>query len=143
MQVSLAGRIVVITGAASGVGAAVARAAQGAGAAGLVLTDRDGAGLAAVAAELGAATHVADLADPAAPPGIIDAALARFGRIDGLVNAAALTTRAGFPYATLDQWDALFAVNAAGIVVASLVVLLLRKATGKAEETASRIANND
>lgn len=112
MQVSLAGRIVVITGAASGVGAAVARAAQGAGAAGLVLTDRDGAGLAAVAAELGAATHVADLADPAAPPGIIDAALARFGRIDGLVNAAALTTRAGFPDATLDQWDALFAVNA-------------------------------
>ena len=112
MQVSLAGRIVVITGAASGVGAAVARAAQGAGAAGLVLTDRDGAGLAAVAAELGAATHVADLADPAAAPGIIDAALARFGRIDGLVNAAALTTRAGFPDATPDQWDALFAVNA-------------------------------
>lgn len=112
MQVSLAGRIVVITGAASGVGAAVARAAQGAGAAGLVLTDRDGAGLGTVAAELGAATHVADLADPAAAPGIIDAALARFGRIDGLVNAAALTTRAGFPDATPDQWDALFAVNA-------------------------------
>lgn len=112
MQVSLAGRIVVITGAASGVGAAVARAAQGAGAAGLVLTDRDGAGLAAVATELGAVAHVAELADPAAAGGIIDAALARFGRIDGLVNAAALTTRAGFPDATPDQWDALFAVNA-------------------------------
>ena len=114
MQISLDGKIIVITGAASGVGAAIARLAASAGAAGLLLTDRDAAGLDLTAAQCGpqAVVHVADLEDPAAPAAIIGAARDRFGRIDGLVNAAALTTRAGIEDAALADWEIVFAVNA-------------------------------
>ena len=54
----------------------------------------------------------ADLADPEAPARLVGECLARFGRIDALVNAAGLTDRASFVDATLDDWTTLFAVNA-------------------------------
>lgn len=105
----LDGRVIVVTGAARGVGAAIARAAAGAGAAGLLLTDRD-----PVVADLPCpvATVAADLADVAAPEAILAAARDAFGRIDGLVNAAGLTDRASISDATPAFWDRMFAVNA-------------------------------
>ncbi|TIO99331.1 MAG: SDR family NAD(P)-dependent oxidoreductase, partial [Mesorhizobium sp.] len=54
----------------------------------------------------------ADLGDPEAPARLAQACIERFGRIDGLVNAAGLTDRASFVDATLDDWASLFAVNA-------------------------------
>ena len=54
----------------------------------------------------------ADLGDPEAPARLAQACIERFGRIDGLVNAAGLTDRASFGDATLDDWSSLFAVNA-------------------------------
>lgn len=111
MDVSLLGKSLVVTGAASGIGAAVARLAAASGAR-LLLTDRDAEGLKRVAAELGSEAVVADLLDPEAPRAIASAALARLGSIDGLVNAAGLTTRADFRTATTEVWDRLFAVNA-------------------------------
>jgi NAD(P)-dependent dehydrogenase (short-subunit alcohol dehydrogenase family) len=111
MKMGLAGRVIVVTGAASGIGAAIARmtAAEGAGA--LLLTDRDGAGCAALGLA-GAACVQADLSDASAPGMIAQAAIARFGRIDGLVNAAGLTTRGSVADGTVAVWDELFAVNA-------------------------------
>ncbi|RUW42872.1 SDR family oxidoreductase, partial [Mesorhizobium sp. M2A.F.Ca.ET.015.02.1.1] len=47
-----------------------------------------------------------------APARLAGACIERFGRIDGLVNAAGLTDRASFTDATLDDWASLFAVNA-------------------------------
>jgi NAD(P)-dependent dehydrogenase (short-subunit alcohol dehydrogenase family) len=112
MQIGLAGKAIIITGAASGIGAAIARQAVASGADMLVLTDRDGPGLLAIATELGSASVQADLLEAAAPGIIAQSALARFGRIDGLVNAAGLTTRASVLDGTMDQWDQLFAINA-------------------------------
>lgn len=111
MEVRLDGRAVVVTGAASGIGEAVARLAAEAGAR-LLLTDRDAAGLSRVAGELGAEAVVADLLDAAAPARIGAEARRRLGRIDGLVNAAGITTRADVLGATPELWDELFAVNA-------------------------------
>jgi NAD(P)-dependent dehydrogenase (short-subunit alcohol dehydrogenase family) len=54
----------------------------------------------------------ADLGDPQAPVLLAQACNDRFGRIDGLVNAAGLTDRASFLDASLDDWASLFAVNA-------------------------------
>jgi NAD(P)-dependent dehydrogenase (short-subunit alcohol dehydrogenase family) len=114
MDVLLTGQVVVVTGASQGVGEAIARLAAAAGAAGLVLTGRDGPKGQRVAEALGLpAIFVADdLADPAAPGRIADAALARFGRIDGLVNAAGLTDRGSMLTGDAALWDRLFAVNA-------------------------------
>ncbi|EAR52533.1 short chain dehydrogenase [Oceanicola granulosus HTCC2516] len=111
MEVSLAGRALIVTGAASGVGREVARCAAGAGAE-LLLTDRDAAGLDAVADDLGAARQVADLVEPDAPDAIAAAARVAYGRIDGLVNAAALTDRGALTDADPALWERLFAVNA-------------------------------
>jgi NAD(P)-dependent dehydrogenase (short-subunit alcohol dehydrogenase family) len=111
MELGLARQVVVVTGAASGIGAAVARMLAAEGVGGLVLTDRDAAGLSAVAGTA-VETVVADLGDEGAPGAIASAAVARFGRIDGLVNAAGLTTRGSFVTGTADIWDQLFAVNA-------------------------------
>ncbi len=109
MRAGLDGMVVLVTGAARGIGAAIAQAAAQAGAEALILVDRD----AVTPALPGPAEAMTlDLADPNAPRRAIDATLARFGRIDGLVNAAGLTTRGGFEDADPALWDRVFAVNA-------------------------------
>jgi NAD(P)-dependent dehydrogenase (short-subunit alcohol dehydrogenase family) len=116
MNLGLADKVIVITGAASGIGQAIARMAADEGAGALVLIDRDGPGCDRIATELAGRTAtesvVMDLAEASAPAAIAAAAKARFGRIDGLVNAAGITTRASFLTGTPAQWDQLFAVNA-------------------------------
>ena len=112
MELGLADKVVIVTGAASGIGAAIARALAAEGAALLLLTDRDDAGCRGLAVALGVASFTADLTDPDAPARIVAACSARFGRVDGLVNAAGLTARGSFVTGTPAVWDALFAVNA-------------------------------
>lgn len=109
MKADLGGMVVVVTGAARGIGAAIARQAAAAGVEALVLVDRD-----PVDPDLSceAETIAADLALPDAPRDVIETALGRFGRIDGLVNAAGLTTRAGYGDATVELWNRMFSVNA-------------------------------
>src|SRR4051794_19136818 len=84
------GRVAIITGGSGGLGSGTAAALAEAGA-NLVLTARGGAGLARAAArvkELGreVLTVPADAGDLSVLPGIVDAAVERFGRIDALVN---------------------------------------------------------
>ena len=116
MDLQLGRQVVIVTGAASGIGAAAARCLSAEGVGGLVLSDRDATGLARLQVELSHATPVetarADLVDPTAALAIAATATARFGRIDGLVNAAGLTTRGTFETGTAAIWDQLFAVNA-------------------------------
>lgn len=112
----LSGRVVVVTGGTQGVGAAAARRAAEWGAAGVVLVGRNADKGAAVAAELeklgtrGLFVE-ADLADAAAAALIIRRTDETFGRCDGLVNAAALTDRAGLPDATVEFIDRVHAIN--------------------------------
>jgi NAD(P)-dependent dehydrogenase (short-subunit alcohol dehydrogenase family) len=117
MEARLDGRIILVTGAAQGIGLAIAREAATSGAAGVMLTDREAAKGEAAVAEIeanGAAAGFvqADLKDASAPARIFAAALARFGRVDGLANAAGMTDRASLTDATPDLWSDVFAVNA-------------------------------
>jgi nogalaviketone/aklaviketone reductase len=104
LELGLRGAVVIVTGAGSGIGAATARQLGTAGAP-VVLVGRREAVLKDVAAEIvedgGMALCVpADLADPDSPRRIADASLERFGRIDGLVNNAAVVR-----HMPLAEWD--------------------------------------
>jgi NAD(P)-dependent dehydrogenase (short-subunit alcohol dehydrogenase family) len=113
---ALAGQVAVITGGASGIGAAATRVIAGAGAA-VAILDREVQGARRVAAEVeqlgGTARVVAiDLADTAAIPGAVAEVLRALGRIDILVNCAGT---AGEPATILDlaekSWDLVHTVN--------------------------------
>lgn len=103
-ELPLARHVVLVTGAAGGIGAAIARAFAAAGAEVAVL-DRDAEGAAAVAASCGkrALALTADVTAPAQVRGAIDQLVTRFGGLDLVVsNAGAAWTG---PIATLDDAD--------------------------------------
>lgn len=108
-----ADRVVVVTGAAGGVGSAVARLLQDLGAR-VVLTDLAGAALEALAAELGATAVAADLRQVADCEAVIAAALSAHGRIDGLVNAAGVWVEGPSDQATEADWARCIDVNLKG-----------------------------
>lgn len=85
-----AGKIALVTGAASGIGRATARALAAEGA-GLILLDVDAAGLDAVHGELGGVVRCVDLADPVATECEVRSAVAEAGGIDILCNVAGVS----------------------------------------------------
>jgi 3-oxoacyl-[acyl-carrier protein] reductase len=104
-------RVALITGAATGIGEAVARlfAAQGAH---LYLLDRDPSGCRTVADSLpsafpftGDVRHAADFAS------VVEAAIARHGRIDVLINNAGIYPRQSFLEMTEAHWDEMQDIN--------------------------------
>ncbi len=108
----LKGRVALVTGAAGGLGRAMAGALHGAGAT-LVLTDIDQVGLAQAASAFGARaeTAVLDVTDEAAVQDLVDGILARSGRLDILVNNAGLGAAAALLEEETAQWRRVHAVN--------------------------------
>jgi len=107
---------VIITGASSGIGKAAALRFARAGAS-VLAVGRNEAALAdivvAIEREGGrGASIAADVTAPDAPTTIVDAALARFGRITALVNAAGIIGSGTVETTTDEQWDAMLDINA-------------------------------
>ncbi len=112
---SFAGKVVAITGAASGMGAASARefAARGAT---VAIIDRDQAGAAAITAEIDTgAPWIGDVSDSGFCTTTIDAIVERHGRLDVLVNAAGTIHRADAVGTSDADWTRVMAVNVSGI----------------------------
>jgi NAD(P)-dependent dehydrogenase (short-subunit alcohol dehydrogenase family) len=114
----LAGRVVILTGAAGGIGRVYARRLAREGAR-LALVDLDGGGVNALAAECGggAVAIVADVADPAAATAAVAEAAQRLGGVDALVNNAALfSTLPNRPFEQIppDEVARVLAVNVLG-----------------------------
>ncbi|WP_295551338.1 SDR family NAD(P)-dependent oxidoreductase [uncultured Pseudacidovorax sp.] len=115
---ALDGQVALVTGAAGGLGRAIALAYAQHGAR-LVLSDREGDGLHEVAAQcasLGTAVHTvaADLAEPAQVQALAEQAQAAFGRIDLLVCNAGMQGPAGpLLEVPAEDWARVFQVNLA------------------------------
>jgi NAD(P)-dependent dehydrogenase (short-subunit alcohol dehydrogenase family) len=144
----LAGRTIVITGAARGVGRAIARACATAGAR-LILGDILEDGGRAVAEELGKVTPVRfvpiDLNEPASIEAFARDVASREGKIHGLVNNAAIATNIGgksFDEIDLDLWDRVMRVNVRGtwLVTRALAPLLADGGHGRIVNVASDTA---
>lgn len=150
MKADLGGRVVLITGAGSGIGLAAARHFASAGA-GLLLNDIDpGREQRAIAACREAASEAevcfvaGDIGDPDTPSRLVQRAASRFGRIDYLVNNAATPgTKQPIPFADLHAlddafWRHLLEVNLIGPFRMTRAALpMLRQAKGAVVNTAS------
>jgi len=123
----LAGRVGVVTGASSGIGAATARALAAAGMT-VVLGARRADRLAAVCDEIRAAGGVADavptdLRNEHAVTALVDAAMSRHGAIDALVNNAGTGVVRLVEAGRVDEWRAILETNVLGTLVACRAAL--------------------
>lgn len=110
-MMDLADKVAIVTGSTRGIGLAIARAFQQAGAR-VVISSEDAADTARVAAELGTSGISADVTSKAALAALVDGAVSQFGGLDIVVGNAGITGRAG-PFATIDMddYDRVMAVN--------------------------------
>jgi NAD(P)-dependent dehydrogenase (short-subunit alcohol dehydrogenase family) len=142
MNVDLGGRIALVTGAAHGIGAAIARAYAANGAR-VVIADVDGLGAEAMAATLPDALGLRmDVREESEINAVIAATLARHGRLDILVNNAGVNTRdhrvtiEAFPRA---EWNRIVGVDLDGVYLVSRAAIrpMLEHGAGRVINIAS------
>jgi meso-butanediol dehydrogenase/(S,S)-butanediol dehydrogenase/diacetyl reductase len=111
------GKVVIVTGAASGIGEATARRFSREGAM-VVLADREKARLQKVARDfpkLRTLTRVVNVARYAGVEALMQATVKKFGRIDVLINNAGIATGGPIAKAKIKAWDDVIAVNVTGV----------------------------
>ena len=120
MAENIDGKVIVITGASSGLGEAAARLLSAQGAT-LVLGARREDRLDALCAELTAAggravSQVTDVTDRAQVEALVALAVERFGRIDVLINNAGLMPNSLLERLKVDDWERMIDVNVRGVL---------------------------
>src|SRR5207253_2733711 len=112
---SLSGRVCVITGGASGIGAAGCRRFAAAGAK-VVVADSNGAGAGDVAGEVGGEAVTVDVGDEASVAALVEGVVAKHGRLDVLwANAGIAGFRAPCAEQPTDTWEHVLRVNLTGV----------------------------
>ena len=143
----LEGRTIIVTGAATGIGQAFAVGCGEQGA-NVVAADMNPSEETVAKVEAAGGTAIAvevDVSDDASTRAMADAALERFGRIDGLVNNAAYFREVRLtPFEEIDPaiWDRIFAVNVKGVWLCCKAVLpaMRERGSGSIVNIASVVA---
>ena len=135
-----AGKQAIVTGAGSGIGAALCRALVEAGAE-VLCTDVDADAAARTAESLGPRARSArvDVTDAAEVQAAVDDVVARGGRLDLMFNNAGITFAGDTELLTLQHWNAIIDVNIRGVVhgVAAAYPVMIRQGSGHIVNTAS------
>ncbi|MEU4213268.1 SDR family oxidoreductase [Streptomyces sp. NPDC026206] len=149
-------RVFIVTGGGTGIGAATARLLCSAGHQ-VVVSGRRPEVLHRLAEETGALAHPSDTGDPDAVDALVDAAVAAYGRLDGLVLNAGIARGGAVGDLSLEDWEAVMRTNvtgpfllqraalphllkARGSVVAVASVSALRNGSGNAAYATSKAA---
>ncbi|MFJ9815398.1 SDR family NAD(P)-dependent oxidoreductase [Streptomyces sp. NPDC101151] len=125
-------RVVIVTGGGTGIGEATARLLRQAGHQ-VVVSGRRAEPLRRVERETGALAHPSDVGDPDAAEGLVRAALAAYGRLDGLVLNAGIGRGGAVGDLSLADWDEVMRTNVTG------PLLLLRAAIPHLLESAGAV----
>jgi 3-oxoacyl-[acyl-carrier protein] reductase len=133
--VNLRDKVVIVTGAATGIGAACAVRFGAEGSKVLVSTDRNEAGGRDVVAQIEAAGGEAlyqrcDVADEDQDRALIEAAVERWGRLDVLVNNAGIQKFQAVDEMDRELWDRIFAVNLTGAALCAKYAVRQMKRQG-------------
>lgn len=136
MAVRISNKVVVITGASSGLGEAMARHLASLGAK-VVLSARRADLLSAIVSDIkaagGSAVAIpADVTDKAQVDGLVAAAVAAFGRLDVMVNNAGLMAIAPLSEVRTDEWDRMIDINIKGVLygIAAALPVFQRQNSG-------------
>jgi 2-hydroxycyclohexanecarboxyl-CoA dehydrogenase len=141
--VRLAGRVAIVTGAASGIGRAiaVALAREGARVAVADLNEAGGADAARAIEKDGGTARAwrVDITDAGAVAAMVEAVVSHWGAVDVLVNNAGWDTPKPFVETTPEFWDRILAVNLRGPIACTHAVLpyMIRRASGRIVSIAS------
>ncbi|KAL2842299.1 hypothetical protein BJX68DRAFT_270745 [Aspergillus pseudodeflectus] len=142
VEQTLAGKVAIVTGSSSGIGAAIVRELSSRGANTVIsypfpnLKDEADAVVASLPSP--AIAVLSDMAQIETPQKLVDAALAQWNRIDILVNSVGLAVNKPFEDQTLKDWDLLVNVNGRGTFLMTQTVLPhLTKGTGRIVNIAS------
>ena len=132
------GKVVVVTGAGSGIGAALCRRFAAESAEAIVVADRDPATAQLVADEIGGTAVAVDVADPAQVADLVTGTIARLDRIDLFCSNAGITTGVELDDPD-DLWHRAFEINTMAHVYAARAVLphMLERGAGYLLNTAS------
>jgi len=119
MKLNLDGRVVLVTGASRGIGAAMAKALGAHGASVVVnyhgSRDKAEAVLAAIRSSGGdGLTHQADVRDAAAVDAMVAAAIGKFGKVDVLINNAGIMRNTALEETSDEDWDVVIATHLTG-----------------------------
>jgi len=128
----LTDQVVIVTGSSSGIGKSVARRLASHGARIVVNSARSVEAGASLAAALPDACYVqGDISDPSTSHALVDAAQQRWGRLDGVVNNAAVTIDIpldDIANVTAEHWHRVLSVNVTGTFLVSQAALPLLRA---------------
>lgn len=127
VEQTLAGKVAVISGSDSGIGAAIAQELSGRGA--NICLNYPFPGLCAKAEALASSLPTrsiaieADMSTTTGPQFLIDSAVAEYGKLDVVVNNAALAINLPFEEQTLEHWDKLVNLNGRGVFLLTQAAL--------------------